>query len=48
MTELTINELTKFFHQFKTGETKQPVQSNLFFDKAVDYFFRNMEERHIS
>ncbi len=42
MTEQTINELTNFFQQFKTGETKQPAQSNLFFDKAVDYFFRNM------
>lgn len=45
MTEQTINELTNFFQQFKTGEPKQPVQGKLFFDKAVDYFFRNMEER---
>lgn len=48
MTEQTINELTNFFQQFKTGETKQPVQSNIFFDKAMDYFFRNMEERGLA
>ena len=45
MTEQTINELTNFFQQFKQGETKQATQSNLTFDDAVKYFFRNMEER---
>lgn len=48
MTEQTINELTNFFKQFKQGETKQPVQSNLLFDNALDYFFRNMEERRLA
>ena len=48
MTEQTINELTNFFQQFKTGDTKQPAQSNLFFDDAVDYFFRNMHERGLA
>lgn len=48
MTEQTINELTNFFQQFKTGETKQPTQSNLLFDDAVNYFFRNMEERGLA
>ena len=45
MTEQTINELTNFFKTFQQGETKQPTQSNLLFDDAVAYFFRNMEER---
>ena len=48
MTEQTINELTNFFQQFKTGDTKQPVQSNLLFDDALNYFFRNMEERGLA
>ena len=48
MTEQTINELTTFFQQFKTGETKQPLQSNLLYDNAVTYFFNNMEERGLS
>lgn len=43
-TEQTINELTNFFQQFKTGD----VQSNLLFDNALDYFFRNMEERGLA
>lgn len=45
MTEQTINELTNFFKTFKQGETKQTMQSNLLYDDAVNYFFRNMEER---
>ena len=48
MTEQTINELTNFFQQFKTGDTKLPVQSNLLFDDAVDYFFSNMHERGLA
>lgn len=48
MTEQTINELTNFFQQFKTGETKQPLQSSLLYDNAVTYFFNNMEERGLS
>ncbi len=48
MTEQTINELTNFFQQFKQGETKQATQSNLTFDDAVKYFFRNMEERGLA
>ena len=45
MTEQTINELADFFRTFKQGETKQPPQSNLTYDDAVIYFFRNMEVR---
>ena len=41
MTEETINELTNFFQQFKTGERKQNMQSNLLYDNAVEYFFNN-------
>ena len=48
MTEQTINELTDFFRAFKQGETKQATQSNLTFDDAVKYFFRNMEERGLA
>ena len=48
MTKQTINELTNFFQQFKQGETKQSTQSNLTFDDAVKYFFRNMEERGLA
>lgn len=48
MTEQTINELTQFFQQFKQGETNQQSQSNLLFDDAVNYFFRNMEERGLA
>lgn len=48
MTEQTINELTNFFKNFQQGETKQPAQSNLLFDDAVAYFFRNMEERGLA
>lgn len=48
MTEQTINELTNFFKAFKQGETKQATQSNLTFDDAVKYFFRNMEERGLA
>ena len=43
MTEQTINELADFFRTFKQGETKHPPQSNLAYDDAVTYFFRNME-----
>lgn len=43
MTEQNINELADFFRTFKQGETKQPPQSNLTYDDAVTYFFRNME-----
>lgn len=45
MTEQTINKLADFFRTFKRGETKQPPQSNLTYDDAVAYFFRNMEVR---
>ena len=45
MTEQTIAELTNFFQQFKVGGDKTPAQSNLSFDDARDYFFRNMVER---
>ncbi len=48
MTEQTINELTSFFQQFKTGETKQPMQSNPLFNNTVDYFFMNMEKRGLA
>lgn len=48
MTEQTINELTNFFKTFQQGEKKQPTQSNLLFDDAVAYFFRNMEERGLA
>lgn len=48
MTEQTINELTNFFKTFKQGETKQQTQSNLLYDDAVNYFFRNMEERGLA
>ena len=48
MTEQTINELTNFFHKFRQGEPKQATQSNLTFDDAVKYFFRNMEERGLA
>lgn len=48
MTEQTIKELTNFFRAFKQGETKQTKQSNLTFDDAVKYFFRNMEERGLA
>lgn len=48
MTEQTINELTNFFQQFRQGEPKQATQSNLTFDDAVKYFFRNMEERGLA
>ena len=48
MTEQTINELTNFFKTFQTGVTKQQTQSNLLFDDAVNYFFRNMEERGLA
>ena len=39
MTEQTINELADFFRTFKQGETKQPPQSNLTYDDAVDLLF---------
>ncbi len=48
MTEQTINELADFFRTFKQGETKQPPQSNLTYDDAVTYFFRNMEVRGLA
>lgn len=48
MTEQTINELADFFRTFKQGETKQPPQSNLTYDDAVAYFFRNMEVRGLA
>ena len=32
----------------KQGETKQPPQSNLTYDDAVTYFFRNMEGRGLA
>ena len=48
MTEQTIAELTNFFQQFKVGGDKTPAQSNLSFDDARDYFFRNMVERGLA
>lgn len=48
MTEQTINELTNFFQQFKTGDTNLPAQRNLFYDDAVNYFFTNMKERGLA
>lgn len=48
MTEETINELTNFFQQFKTGERKQNTQSNLLYDNTVEYFFNNMRERGLA
>ena len=48
MTEQTIAELTNFFQQFKVGGDKTPTQSNLSFDDARDYFFRNMVERGLA
>lgn len=48
MTEQTINELADFFRTFKQEETKQPLQSNLAYDDAVTYFFRNMEVRGLA
>ena len=48
MTEQTIAELTNFFQQFKVAGDKTPVQSNLLYDDAVDYFFRNMVERGLA
>lgn len=48
MTEQTINELTNFFQQFKTGDTNLPAQRNLFYDDAVNYFFTNMRERGLA
>lgn len=48
MTEQTINELTNFFKKFEKEESKQPTQSNLLFDDAVNYFFNNMEKRGLA
>ena len=48
MTEQTITELTNFFQKFAKEDAKQPMQSNLLFDDAVNYFFTNMTERGLS
>ena len=44
MTEQTITELTNFFQKFAMEDAKQPMQSNLLFDDALDYYFTNMTE----
>jgi hypothetical protein len=47
MTDKSINELTNFLKNF-SNTPNQPVQNNLSFDNAKEYFFNNMNDRGLA